>query len=458
MPDPILAVAVLILWLVSIAGMALLARRGQVSADLHRDVGMRLADATAQIDNLRATANEATLKYKLEAQRASRLEVVEHSHDATRTLLASTQSELATAQAVAAQERKQTAESITLLLQAREQMKIEFQQLAHGITAQHGETFKLQNKEQVEALLHPLRERITEFQQWLATTHTETGKERVGLGEQIKLLMQHGATMTDETAKLTRALKGDVRQQGAWGEMILDAILERSGLINGEHFTRQGSVTTDEGERLRPDIVMHLPGEQRLVIDSKVSLKAFEGFVNAEDDAERATHLALHRQSVRNHIDALAAKQYDKAIDSRLGFVVMFMPIESALAAAMQSDPDLANYAAGKQVGIATPVTLLMVLKTIHTVWRSEQRNQNAEAIAARAGQLFDKFQGFTEDMLLIGKSLDAASKSHGSAMAKLSTGSGNLIGQAQKLKTLGAKAGKSIAPALLTAAPGEED
>jgi len=458
MVDAMPMIAIAVVYVLSLIAVALLVRRGQVSADLHRDMEARWQGAVTQLDDHRHAAAKAELKYELEAQRAARLEVVERSLDATREQLNTATSDLATARAVAEQERTHAAESLALLQGSREQMKLEFQQLAHGITAQHGETFKTQNKEQVEALLHPLRERITEFQTWLATTHTETGKERASLGEHIKLLIQHGATMTDETAKLTRALKGDVRQQGAWGEMILDAILERSGLVHGEHFTRQESVTAEDGQRLRPDVVVHVLADQRLVIDSKVSLKAFEGYVNAADDATRTAHLGQHYQSIRKHIDTLASKQYGTAIGSRLGFVIMFVPIESALAAAMQADPDLANYAADRHVGIATPVTLLMVLRTIHTVWMSEQRNTNAEAIATRAGQLYDKFQGFTEDLLAVGKGLDGARKSYDAAIGKLSTGSGNLVGQVQKLKALGAKASKSVAPALLTAANEDED
>ena len=458
MSDPFSLIAIAFVWAASLIAVVVLARRGQVSADLHRDIEGRWQTAVAQLDGHRHATAKAELKYELEAQRAARLEVVERSLDTARDQLATATSNLATAHAVAEQDRTHAAESLALLQGARQQMKLEFQQLAQGITAQHGETFKTQNKEQVEALLHPLRERITEFQQWLATTHTETGKERASLGEHIKLLIQHGATMTDETAKLTRALKGDVRQQGAWGEMILDTILERSGLVHGEHYTRQVSVTAEDGQRLRPDVVLHVSTDQRMVIDSKVSLKAFEGYVNAGDDVTRTAHLGQHHQSIRSHIDALASKEYATAIGSRLGFVVMFVPIESALAAALQADPDLANYAADRHVGIATPVTLLMVLKTIHTVWRSEQRNTNAEAIATRAGLLYDKFQGFTEDVLAIGKGLDGARKSYDAAIGKLSTGSGNLIGQAQKLKALGARTGKSVAPALLTAAGEDED
>ena len=457
MGDPAMFGTLAVVWLLSLAAAGWLARRGQVSADLHRDLTARLLAGDAQAEALRQTAGQATLKYELEAQRAARLETVELSREAVRSQLAMVQTELGTTRAIADQERLHAAENLALLQDTRAKMTLEFQQLAHGITAQHGETFKLQNKEQVEALLHPLRENIGEFQKWLATTHTETVKDRAGLGAQIKVLLEQGTTMTDETAKLTRALKGDVRQQGAWGEMILDTILERSGLVHGEHFTRQESVTSEDGLRLRPDVVVHVLSDQRMVIDSKVSLKAFEGFVNAEDDATRTAQLGQHHQSIRKHIDTLSAKQYATATGSRLGFVVMFVPIEGALAAAMQADPDLANYAADRHVGIATPVTLLMVLKTIHTVWKSEQRNTNAEEIAKRAGQLYDKFRGFTDDMLKIGNGLEGARAAYDTAMGKLSTGNGNLVGQAQKLKELGARAGKSVAPALLTAAGFEE-
>ena len=455
MTDPAL-LAVASLWLLSLLVAVWLARRGGVPGALYRETGSRLQDALAQAGTWRGEAEQAKLQLAVETERTARLEIVERSLDQSHATEAKLGADLAAAAALATQERAHAAASLKLLQETREQMTLEFGQLAHRVTAQHSETFKTQNKEQMDALLAPMREKITEFHGWLATTHKESIEGRAGLAEHLKLVLQHGATMTEETAKLTRALKGDVRQQGAWGEMILEALLERSGLTRGEHYEHQGSITGDEGQRLRPDIVLHLTTEQCVVIDSKVSLTAFDGFVNAESDAAKQTHLGAHRTSLRSHIDGLAKKNYADATGSRIGFVVMFVPVENALATAMQADPGLAAYAYERNIGIATPVTLLMVLRTIHTVWRSEQRNTNAEKIAERAGFLYDKFQGFAEDLLAVGRALDTAKKSHDAALGKLSDGPGNLVGQIEKLKKLGAKTGKTV-PAALVAAANEE-
>ena len=501
------------LWLVSIVLVYFVVRRSSVSADLHRSSEERLAAAIAQIMDLQAAVGACEVRAAVEETRASRLEVVELSlsrHeemlaeakrglaeaerelatsvearrgqtdalDATKAALAVVEDELrgarllvdklkdekadldqrlSAATTLAAQERKQGTEKLELLENARERMSLEFKSLAHAITADHSETFKNQNREQVEALLTPLREKIAEFQQGLATAHVESGKERVTLGEQVRLLMAHGDSMAKETLNLTRALKGNVRMQGAWGEMILEAILERSGLTEGNHYTLQGSVSDDDGRRLRPDVLLHLPGEQTIVIDSKVSLSAFEGFVNAEDDEARNGHLGRHRGSVKAHIDGLAAKDYAGATGSRLGCVVMFVPIEGALSAALTGDPELATYAAEKNVAIATPITLLMMLKTVFTVWRAEQRNVNAEEIARRAGLLYDKFHGFAADLMAVGKCLDTAKTSYEQAYSKLATGGGNVVWQVQKLKEMGAKTNKTLPQAMLAASSDDD-
>ena len=449
MTDPATLAALAALWLLSLIAALVLARRNAVPRDQ-----WQVAIDTA--DRLRVEHATVATQLALEQDRASRLGTVDASLDASREHVTRLTRELAEATTRADADRVHAAQALALMQDARTRMTAEFQALAHTITSQHSETFKTQNKEQVEALLTPLREKLTEFHTALSTTHTEAGKDRVTLGEQIRQLLEHGTSMRQETTQLTRALKGDVRQQGAWGELILEALLERSGLVHGEHYIRQGTVTSDEGHRLRPDITLYLSTDQHVVIDSKVSLKAFEAFVNAEEDAARQDHLGQHQTSVRRHIDGLAKKNYDTATGSRIGFVVMFVPIESALAAAMQADPGLAAYAYERNIGIATPVTLLMVLRTVHTVWRSEQRNTNAEQIADRAGKLYNKFCDFADDMVAVGRSLDSAKKSHDAAVARLSTGSGNLVGQAEKLRQLGAPAKKAL-PASLLEAAGEE-
>jgi DNA recombination protein RmuC len=329
-------------------------------------------------------------------------------------------------------------------------MTAEFKVLADSIMVSHGETFTKQNKEQVEGILAPLREKLSEFQKGLDTAHTESIKERATLAEQIRSLTETSAKMTGETQNLTRALKGKAQTQGAWGEMILSTILEKSGLREGEEYIKQASHIGEDGARLRPDVIVNLPGGQKVVLDAKVSLKAFEEFVNAPSDVERAAALTRHIVSVRAHIKELSAKDYHSAVGSDLDYVVMFVPIEGALAVALQEEPNLTSLAAEANVAIATPTTLMIALRTIANVWQVERRNRNAEEIASRAGKIYDKFVGFLGDMDDLGGRIDKAKESFQDAMGKLSGGRGNILRQVEQLKSLGAKTSKSIPGALL--------
>jgi DNA recombination protein RmuC len=319
-------------------------------------------------------------------------------------------------------------------------------------------TFTKQNKDQLGTLLNPLGERIREFQQTLQTAHTETKTERGILKEQIKNLTLASADMMTETGNLTRALKGDTQAQGAWGEMILETILEKSGLRAGEEYEPQTSHTDDQGNRLRPDFLVKLPGEQRIVIDSKVSLKAYEAFTSAEDEDERSANLRAHMQSLRTHIKGLGEKNYQIAVNSHLDYVIMFVPIEGALAAALQQDPELIGYAIEQNVQIATPNILITVLRTIANVWQVERRNRNADEIAKRAGGLYDKFVGFAGDMDALGGRLDQAQVSYDAALNKLSIGRGNIVRQIEQLKDMGAKTSKSMPEDLLEDAAQDDD
>jgi DNA recombination protein RmuC len=255
--------------------------------------------------------------------------------------------------------------------------------------------------------------------------------------------------MSAETRNLTRALKGEAQVQGAWGEMILATILEKSGLREGEEYLAQQSLTAEDGSRLRPDVIVNLPGGEKIIIDSKVSLTAFQDLVGAPD-AERAGALQRHLVSMRTHIRELGGKAYHSAV-GRLDYVLMFVPIEGALAVAIQADPELTALAAEANVAIATPTTLMIALRTVANVWKVERRNENAEAIAARAGHLYDKFSGFVADMGNIAKYLGQTRAAYDEAMNKLAMGRGNLVTQAEQLKALGAKTAKTL-PGFLTA------
>jgi DNA recombination protein RmuC len=398
------------------------------------------AEKTAYLDE----KTNALEKMRIELEHvAAALRAAQKDTDELRTSEARLQETLG-------QEKKHSEAKLALLNEARERMSQEFKVLAEEVMKNHGDTFSKQNREQIDGLLAPLKEKIVEFQQGLQNAHSESVKERATLGEQIRNLTAESDKMISETANLTRALKGKGQTQGAWGEMILATILERSGLREGEEYITQKSHSSEDGTRLRPDVVINLPGGQRIVVDSKVSLTAFESYVNAESDESRAVHLKAHLTSLRGHIKALSSKEYHTLTDDGLDYVIMFVPIEGALAAALQEDPALTGFAAGNNVAIATPTTLMIALRTVANVWQVERRNRNAEAIAKRAGTLYDKFVGFDGDMRGLGTRLKQATESYEAAMNKLSTGRGNIASQVEQLKDMGAKTSKSLPKQLI--------
>lgn len=357
---------------------------------------------------------------------------------------------LATLTETLEQERRQSQERLSLLTEARQKMSVEFKSLAEEVMTRHGETFTRLNKQQVESLLTPVQQKIVEFQQNLQKVHVENSKERATLAEQIRNITETGTQMSAEARNLVHALKNESQTQGAWGEMVLSSILEKSGLREGEEYSTQHSVTTDEGNRLRPDVVVNLPGEQKVIIDSKVSLRAFESYTNTEDTHDKATYAQAHGLSMRSHIKNLSGKAYQALPGVHLDYVIMFVPIEGALALALQEDPSLTTYATDLNVAIATPTTLMIALRTIAAVWSVERRNANADEIATLAGRMYDKMVGFVEDIEGIGKRLDQARKSYDGALGKLCSGNGNLLRQAERIREKGGKASKSLPKALL--------
>ncbi len=444
-------------------GREALSRVEQVNADLRSRLSVAEHALKAETERLDAAArqtaqleakiadlgamhrNESVLNQDLQA----RLGAAEDGAKTARAELSAVREQLAALKETLDQERRLSVEKIATFNDMRGQLTAEFKLLANDVLKTRGETFSKSNQEQIDGLLNPMRHRLTEFQDVLRLANEQTIRERAALGEQIKSLSDASGRMSTETLNLTRALKGEAQAQGAWGEMILASILERSGLIKGEQYFTQESHTGEEGGRLRPDVIVRLPGDLQVIVDSKVSLVAFEAHVAAETDEDRTSALNRHVASIRGHIRGLSGKKYQDLGSN--DFVVMFIPIEGALALALQRDPDITSHAVANNVAIATPTTLMIALRTVANVWQVENRNRNAEEIARRAGLLYDKFVGFTEDMLTLRKRLDEAAKSHDAAMGKLSTGSGNLVRQADLLRALGAKAGsKQIAAALL--------
>lgn len=337
------------------------------------------------------------------------------------------------------------AEKIEILSRVRADMEAKFGELAREALKIQGEAFSATNLERLNATLTPLKEHVGHFERELKAVHQATIEDRAALKAEIKQLTQRSEAISQEATALTRALKSDQQRQGAWGEMILANILERSGLREGEEYETQAHRTGTDGERLRPDVVVRIPGGRSLVVDSKVSLVAYADAVNAETDAEAAAARKRHVASLRAHINGLSGKSYQAAEDLTVDYVILFVPIEGALSEALREDGALTEYALERHVTIATPTTLMMALRTVSHVWAVERRNRNAEEIAKRAGLLYDKVAGFVSSMEGVGTRLRQAQDSYDAALGQLSQGSGNLLRQAEMLKALGAKTTKSI-------------
>lgn len=345
------------------------------------------------------------------------------------------------------------------LTEIQERFAAQFRNLANEIFEEKSRKFTEQNKSNIADLLLPLGEKIQEFEKKIDTTHRDSIEKNAGLFNELKNLKELNVQMGEDARNLTRALKGDTKTQGNWGEFILETILEKSGLEKGREFVVQESFTTDEGRRQQPDVILNLPEKKHIIIDSKVSLTAYNNYVAADTDEQRAGYVKQHLVSIRNHMRTLSDKNYQKNYsDNGLDFVIMFIPLEPAYFLAIQSDPRLYEEAFDKRVVFVSPTLLLPSLQLIKGVWRQEYQNQNVIEIARRAGDLYDKFVGFSDDLLTLGRHLDTSKKHYEESMKKLSTGSGNLVGKVEYLKKLGAKADKTIDPKLLLRSEDQPD
>jgi DNA recombination protein RmuC len=328
----------------------------------------------------------------------------------------------------------------------QEKFTKEFENLANKILEEKSNKFTAQNKENLKIILNPLQEKIKIFEDKVDKTHKESIDYHAALRQQILGLKELNQQMSKETLNLTKALKGDNKMQGNWGELVLERVLEKSGLEKDREYFVQQSFTNDDGKRVLPDVVIHLPDNKKMIVDSKVSLTAYEQFVNEDDDTSKAQFLKEHIASLKRHIEQLSEKKYEDIyqIESP-DFVLLFIPIEPAFAVAINSDNHLYNKAFEKNIVIVTPSTLLATLRTIDSMWNNEKQQKNAIEIARQAGALYDKFQGLLSDLITIGKRIDDSKKEYSNAMNKLVDGRGNLITSIEKLKKMGAKAKKSI-------------
>ncbi len=341
----------------------------------------------------------------------------------------------------------------------QEKFTKEFENLANKILEEKSTKFTAQNKENLDQILKPLNEKIKDFEKKVEDVYVNESKDRAGLRAQILELTKLNQQVSTEATNLTNALKGQSKTQGNWGEFILESILEKSGLVKGREYIVQESLTAESGKRFQPDVLVKLPEEKTIVIDSKVTLVAYEKYSSSEDEEEKSSALREHIISIRNHIKGLSGKNYQNLYQIKsLDFVLMFMPIEPAFSLAVQYDAGIFNDAFEKNIVIVSPSTLLATLRTIASIWRQENQNKNALEIARQSGALYDKFVGFVDDLVTVGKKIDDAKGSYSDAMKKLHEGSGNLVNRAEKIKALGAKATKSLPKPLLDRTDNDEE
>lgn len=375
--------------------------------------------------------------------------------------LTETSHELAVIQTRLEEQQKHYAAEKISLEEAEKRLTESFDRLAGKVFDERASQFTDLSEKQLGGILKPLVKDLDKFRSTVDESNKEDIRQHAQLQERLKQLEGLNKQLNEEAQNLTRALTRDVKSQGNWGEQQLERLMEMTGLKKGQNFHTQYSVTGKDGQRLQPDLVLLLPEGRSIIIDSKVSLTAWTRYQSASDDAEREMLLAEHVQSIRKHIDDLSSKNYPEAQElNALDFVLMFVPIESALIAALQTDPTLPEYALKKRIALLSPANFLATVRTVASIWQIHKQNTNARDIAERAGFLYDKFVGFTENLRAVGARLDQARKAYDDAYSQLSSGAGNLVGQTEKLRSLGAKHAKQLEAGLVEKAleDGESD
>lgn len=339
--------------------------------------------------------------------------------------------------------------------ESQQKFASEFENLANRLLDEKSKKFTEQNKSNLDTILNPLKEKIKDFEEKVEKAYKTESDERITLKTEIKSLVEMNKQISEEANNLAKALKGDNKKQGNWGEIILEKILERSGLIKDQEYKTQVSTSNQDGRKIQPDVILYLPENKHIIIDAKVSLIAYEIYSNADSEEDRESAKKDHLLSLRNHVKNLSDKNYQTSKDLNTpDFVLLFIPIESSFSLAIQADHELFNYAWERQIVIVSPSTLLATLKTISSIWKQEKQTKNALEIAEQSGKLYDKFVGFVEDMQKIGERIAATQLLYDESMKKLSTGSGNLIKRVENLRKLGAKNTKNLPEKLIN----EED
>ncbi|WP_228223338.1 DNA recombination protein RmuC [Marinobacter nauticus] len=416
------------------------------SGQLEQSIEHWRQQSAALENRLAALDSELTAKQDRVAQLASESGQYQQRVETLSEELGQLKVELREQQVTLDKERRSASEKLELLEKNRDALKQEFENLANRIFEQKSERFSQQSKTSLDSLLNPFRDQLQDFRKRVEDVYTTETRDRQALRSEIKSLQELNRQITEEAANLTRALKGDKKIQGNWGELILERVLERSGLRKGVEYETQGSYRDEDNQLLRPDVIVHLPDQRNLVIDSKVSLVAYQQWVTADQEEERAAALKQHVEAVRNHIRALSEKDYSQLNGLHSpDFVLLFMPIEPAFVAAFQQDENLFAEAFERKIIVVTPTTLLATLRTIENIWRYERQSQNARRIADRAGAVYDKLRVFVEAMEKLGSQLHTAQGTYDNAMNTLTRGRGNLISQANRFVELGVRVKKEL-------------
>ena len=411
----------------------------------------RLEQADLMESRAALQAELAALRRESEWLQAQRLEARERlddlqaERDAQQAELRALSAAHASVSAELNEQQKTHQQRLDDLQGARDELRAQFAELAGKIFEEREKRFAESSHERLGQLLDPLKERIQSFEKRVEESYQNEARERFSLARELERLQQLNQRLGDEATNLTRALQGQ-KTQGNWGELILERVLEHAGLEKGREYHTQVSLKSADGERFQPDVLIQLPGDKQVVVDAKVSLTAYQMLTSAEDEDSRAQALKQHVLSLRNHLKGLSLKDYQRLDGLQsLDFVLLFVPIEAAFAAALQADPELFQEAYGKHVVIVSPTTLLATLRVIDSLWRQERQSQNAREIAERAGALYDKFVAFIQDLDEIGSRLQQLDRAYLGARNKLTDGRGNLVGRAEQLKLLGARASKRL-------------
>ncbi|MEC7459476.1 MAG: DNA recombination protein RmuC [Pseudomonadota bacterium] len=397
----------------------------------------------SQIDEA-AASERLTSKEKELAMSAAELAAVKEVLGKSQSEFMRSKEELAGLHARSELERSQFDEKIAFIERSKEQLGESFKNIANDLLESKSKSFSQSSKENITALLSPLQEKITQFEKRVEETYDKESKERFSLAREIKSLQALNNKISEDAVNLTNALKSDNKAQGAWGEFVLESILEKSGLTKGREYEVQVALKAEDGSKSQPDVIVHLPESRDIVIDSKVSLKAWDAFCSSDKGSDRDALLKQHIASIRQHVKTLSAKDYQNLTGlNSLDYVFLFMPVEAAYSSAVQVDRELFQYAFDRNIIFVVPSTLLTTLRTVQNLWRLAQQNQNANEIADRAGALYDKFVAFVDDLEEIGGRIDATRKSFEKARNKLVSGRGNLVKRAEALRELGAKTSK---------------